>query len=201
MAFIPVPDTIMATVFYQEETGVLAVQRFFAAATDPITLTDLEEVTDALYDVWVAQILENVQENWSLTGIRARSMSEAEGLEFDDENSYPIAGERTTGVNPANQVSYTVTWSTGLVGRSARGRTYGVGLPNDFHDGVRLTDTGQGLLQANWELVLSAMETAGHALQTVSFETGGVPRTEGRPLPILSGAVRFPLATQRRRLS
>jgi hypothetical protein len=201
MAFIPVPDCAMATIFYLSSTNVEAINRFYCATAGVPTATDLEEIGDALYDVWVAQVMENVTENWSLTGIHVRAMNEEEGLQFIDENSYPIVGERSAAVNPANQVSYTVTWGTGLVGRSARGRSYGVGLPNDFHDGVRLSDTGQGLLQANWNLVRTAMETAGHALQVVSFIDGGVPRAEGRALAALTSTVRFPLATQRRRLA
>lgn len=201
MPFIPVPDTVMATIEYLSDDSVVAINRLYCASADPITLTDLEEVTDALYDVWVAQIMPITSASWQLNAIRARAMNEAEGLAFIDENAYPVAGGTSETIPPPSQLSYTVTLNTGLVGRSARGRVYGVGLPVAFQNGVRLTDAAHDALQPAWELVLTAMETAGHALQVVSFTEGGVPRAEGRPLPVLSASVRFPLATQRRRLS
>lgn len=201
MAFIPVPDTSMATLHFQDVNAVVAIQRFFCANDDPPTETSLSEIADAIYDWWVAQGSLSVVEEWSLTGITVRAMNEAEGLEFEDTNAYPVVGQVPSALPPANQVSYTVTWNTGLVGRSARGRTYGVGLDNAWHNGVRLLDTTQAALQSEWELFLTALETAGHALQVVSFQEGGVFRTEGRPLPVVSGTVRFPLATQRRRLA
>jgi len=187
--------------FYQDEDGILAVNRLYCASTNPITTEDLTEITEALFDVWVAQIMPMVTPNWSLTGITARDMSEAEGLEHIDTNAYPVAGTQDSAFATPNQVSYTVTLNTGLVGRSARGRVYGVGLGTDYIDGQRLTDPAQATVQSAWFLVMDAMETAGHALQVVSFETGGVPRAEGRPLPVVSVNARFPLATQRRRLT
>jgi hypothetical protein len=99
-------------------------------------------------------------------------------------------------------VTYTVTWSTGLIGRSARGRTYGVGLyGSQYENENRLKAVTQASMQTRWSNLLAIMETAGHALQVVSFQEGGVPRAEGRALPVLAANVRFPLATQRRRVS
>jgi len=201
MPFIPTPNVAMATLFYQDVNGILAVNRLYCGCTGAPTMIDLEEITNALYDVWNAQMLDNMQNNWSLTGITARAMNEAEGLQYVDENAYPLDGNEVAATANPSQVCYTVTLNTGLVGRSARGRVYGVGLPVTFQNATRLTDAAQTQLQASWTLIQTAMETAGHAIQIVSFTDGGVPRTEGRSLPLVSLNVRFPLATQRRRLS
>lgn len=201
MAFIPVPDCAMITLHWQSGLGTAAINRLFVFTPNPTTLEDLEEIGDAMYDVIVAQIIPATFPSWQLTGITVRDMSEAEGLEFEDENSYPVVGEQDGLAMTPQQVSYTITLSTGLVGRSARGRIYGVGLPLEYTNGNRLTDPAQAALQSRWNLVRTAMETAAHALQVVSFVEGGVPRTEGRALPVLSIQARFPLATQRRRLS
>jgi len=201
MAFIPVPDIAMATIEYLSNDGVIAINRLYCGNTDPQTVESLEEITDALYDVWAAQIMPLTSDSWQLNGIRARSMAEEEGLQFVDENTYPVAGGVSDSPAQGSQVSYTVTLQTGLVGRSARGRVYGVGLPTAAQNGVRLTDAARSARQSAWTLVRTAMETAGHAINVVSFFEDGVARTEGRPLPIVSTNVRFPLATQRRRLS
>lgn len=201
MAFVPVPDMALATINYLSDDGTFAVNRLFCGSTDPISAADLEEITEALYDLWVAQIMPTVTASWALIGITARAMNIAEGLEHEDTNSYPIEGSQDSAFASPLQVAYTVTLNTGLVGRSARGRVYGLGLGSDYLNDTTLTEIGQASLQSAWELVRLGMITAGHAINVVSFTEGGVPRAAGRPLPVLSLNVRFPLATQRRRLS
>jgi len=201
MAFVSVPDVAMATLEYLSNDGVLAINRLYCGNLDPQTVLSLGEITDALYDVWVAQIMPLTSDSWQLSGIRARAMDVEEGLQFVDENTYPVAGGVSDSPAQGSQVSYTVTLQTGLVGRSARGRVYGVGLPTAAQNGVRLTDAARSARQSAWTLVRTAMETAEHALQVVSFFEDGVARAEGRALPVVSMNVRFPLATQRRRLS
>jgi len=201
MAFIPTPGMALATINYLSDDGVFAVNRLYCGISTPATGASLTEVTEALYDVWVAQIMPTVIPQWSLISIIARDAQTAEGLEHEDTNSYPVAGTQDSVFGTPNQVSYTVTLNTGLVGRSARGRVYGVGLGSAYVDYTSLSTTGQTALQSAWELVRDAMITAGHAINVVSFQEGGVPRAAGRPLPCLSLQVRFPLATQRRRLA
>jgi hypothetical protein len=201
MPFVPVSDCAMVSIFYQSNDGSVAMNRLFVGTPNPTTTEDLAEITDAVYDWWNANLKTYTQADWSLTGIQARDMSTEEGLLYIDENSYPVAGLSSDTIQQPAQVSYTITLNTGLVGRSARGRVYGVGLPNSFQQGNRLTDAARPVLQAVWDLLFEAMETAGHALLVVSFIDEGVPRAEGRALPVVSVNVRFPLATQRRRLS
>lgn len=201
MAFVPTPDTALASVSYMSNDGILAQNNFWCALTDPPTTEGLTEIGDALHDALQANWTEIAHNAWSIIGIRVRAMNEEEGLVVVDANTYPIPGLADDDVDTPGQASYTITLNTGLVGKSARGRIYGVGLPSGFQDGFRLIPTGQALMQAKWNLIHSAMETAGHALQVVSFVEDGIPRAAGRPLPVLSVSVRFPLATQRRRLS
>ena len=70
-----------------------------------------------------------------------------------------------------------------------------------MQDRKRLTDAHRAALQVTYSNILENWATEGHALQVVSFSEAGVPRTEGRKLVITGCNVRFPLATQRRRLS
>lgn len=191
----------MVTLRWTSNDGQIAINRLYCGIADPVTLAQLIEVTEAMYDAINSNIIPVTSNHWSLVGIKARSMAEAEGIEHIDTNSYPLVGGIGDTVSPPAQVCYTVTLNTGLVGRSARGRIYAIGLSPTLQNGVRLTDTAQSDLQPKWALVMSAMVTAAHALNVVSFEEGGVPRLAGRPLPVVSVNVRFPLATQRRRLS
>jgi len=202
MAFIPVPNTVLLTAQFQDEDGVLAINRFYAATTSVPTETDLEEVAGLYTDLFTEALADVTENNWTLTGVVTRAMNEEAGLEFVASTGVPQNGSIGTGRLP-NQVSATITWITGLVGRSFRGRTYVVGLPASYvADGQkRLTPTGQTNLQnAYGATFLEGFATGGHALQVVSFFEDGLPRSEGMTTVIVSGRCNFPLATQRRRL-
>jgi hypothetical protein len=186
---------------WQEVDGTVAQNVLWCATTSVPTETDLDEIGTDLV-TWVnAGYLSVVTDNWTLTDIVLRAMNEEEGLEVDFLDGLPANATSGLAQTP-NQVSYTTTLSTGIVGRSARGRIYGLGLPATYvESNKRLTDAGQALLQSSIANMLDILATDGHALQVVSFTDGGVPRAEGRALPVLAMNVRFPLATQRRRLS
>jgi hypothetical protein len=200
MAFIPVPNYISLVAQFGN-TGVVAENRFFLFGGTPVVETDLEEVCTTFIDVWDEALSGNCVAAWALEALIARDMSEEEGIQLVFTTGLPSVGTNAGGAQP-NQVTSTVTWETGLVGRSARGRTYTVGIPDTFIalGNRQLTPTAQGLLSTRWETFRTAFDTAGHALAVVSFSEGGVPRTEGRPLVVTSSRVPFPLATQRRRL-
>lgn len=201
MAFIPVPNTVQGRVEFLEAGGLTAQNVFYFATASVPTMDDLEEIGGLFQDWALEDYAPMMTENWRITGINLRAMNEEEGISLNYTDGFPVVGTAGVDSNPA-QVSYTVTWSTGLVGRSARGRTYGVGLELAGLAGInRLNDVTRDAFQINWSALRTLMETNGHALQVVSFQEGGVPRATGRPLPVLSNNVRFPIATQRRRLA
>lgn len=201
MPFVATPGIVQSTLFFEGTGGLFAQNRLYFAAEAVPTSLDLTEIDDALYDVIVAQYVSNFSGFWQLNGMTHRAMNEEEGLQLVSAQAYPQPGGAGDTEMEGAQVCYTITLNTGLVGRSARGRVYGVGMVNAAADGSRLTNTYQASYQAEWEAIRSAMEIAGHAMQVVSFVEGGVPRAAGRPLPVTSVNVRFPIATQRRRLS
>jgi len=201
MAFIPILNTVLLSAEFQDTDGILAVNRHYAATISVPTETDLEEVCETYVSYFIENIQTTMTPHWSLTGLVARAMNEEFGIEFVRTADLPVPGASAHASVP-NQVSATITWLTGIVGRSFRGRTYLVGLDSSLVDSGQkaLTSGGQALLQTTWDGLREAFETAGHALQVVSLFSGGVPRTEGVTTPIVSGRMNFPLATQRRRL-
>ena len=201
MAFIPVNNCVQARLQWQSNGGTIAENIFYAATSSAPTPADLSAVGD-LFGTWLEESW-RIGHNafWKAIGVSLRAMNEEEGLAVNFTDGFPYVGTLTSVPEP-NQVCYTVTWSSGLVGRSARGRSYGVGLSaGQTENGNRLNDASQLDLQVRWGNLLTVFSTGGHALQIVSFVEAGVPRTAGRMLPILSSNVRFPLATQRRRLT
>jgi len=201
MAFIPVPDVVQCRLNFQDNTGTVAQNVLYVKTSSVPTLADMEDI-GGLFHTWALDaLMPSVTANWTILGIIMRSMSEEEGIETNYVTGFPIVGSAAGDAAP-NNVSYTVTWSTGLVGRSARGRSYGLGVANaDVANGKTLTDGARAFFQAKWEALRIGLESGGHALQVVSFVDAGVPRTVGRALPVLATNVRFPVATQRRRLA
>jgi hypothetical protein len=202
MAFIPVLNCVQARLIWIEDNGVVAQNVFYHATPSVPTATELEDIGTVWGEMMTeAGIGPDTTMNWALSEVALRAMNEDEGISMHFTDGMPISGTNTQPQLPDN-VAYTVTWNTGLVGRSARGRTYGIGLPTNFVENRnQLTSAGQSALQNQWGVVMDGFISAGHALQVVSFQEGGVPRSTGRKLPILAHQVRFPLATQRRRLS
>jgi hypothetical protein len=201
MPFIPVPDCVQARLNWQHDSGLVAENVFYHGCSGVPTMTDLTDIGDAWSSLFTEALVTSTAPQWNLVSVTLRAMNEAEGIEINFNDGFPIAGTNPQPAFP-NNVSYTITWGTGLVGRSARGRTYGIGLPvgTTVNDN-RLSDATQASLQNSWDIVREGFETAAHAIQVVSFIEGGVPRAAGRALPALASAVRFPLATRRSRLS
>jgi len=200
MAFIPIPDYVQLIAEYTDGVAI-AQNRFFCFGGAPVTEEDLTEIAETFVDVWEEALSGNVNANWSLTTLFLRDMTTESGINLVYTTGLPSAGSNA-GESLPTQVSATVTWQTGFVGRSFRGRTYVVGIPRSFVDGTdrQLTEAAQGFLEDRWTTFLTAMQEAGHAPAVVSLSVGGVPRVEGLVTPIFNARVPFPLATQRRRL-
>lgn len=201
MPFIPILNTVLLVAQYQDAQGVLAINRHYLATTSVPTETDLEECADIYTDSFTEFFVDLCTDNWTLTGVVCRAMNEEAGLEFVASAGVPQNGANNDAQIP-NQVSYTCTWLTGLVGRSFRGRTYAIGMGAGaiLTGNKRLSDAAQAQFNAAWNGLREAFETGGHAMQVVSLSDGGIPREEGLTTPVLLGRVNFPLATQRRRL-
>lgn len=202
MAFVPVPNCIQARLIWQEDNGNVAQNVFYHATASTPTDDDMEQIGSTWGELMTESgLIVVVTDNWALLSVNMRAMDVEEGISMIYTGGMPINGTNTTADTP-DQVAYTVTWNTGLVGRSARGRTYGLGIPaSAVVLNKQLSPADQANYQNVWGIILEAFQTEGHALQVVSFQEGGVPRVAGRKLPILAHQVRFPLATQRRRLS
>ena len=201
MPFIPTLACVQARLIWQEDNGAQAQNVFYHATAGVPLMSDLESIGEAWGSLFTEYLVTNTSPAWNLLGVALRAMNEEEGLVLFFDDGMPIAGTNTGGQLP-DQVCYTVTWSTGMSGRSARGRTYAIGVTLAAITGNnRLADASRTEYNNAWNNIREGFETDAHALQVVSFVDEGVPREEGRKLPILSGSVRFPLATQRRRLS
>lgn len=201
MAFIPTPSMALATITFTGPGGAQAQNRLYCSASTPPVEDDLTEIAATLMTWLNSQWSAIASNKWEVTALRVRAVNEAEGIFFEQSDDLPVVGGESDATPMSNAVTASVTLNTGLVGRAARGRIYHVGLIEGQQNGFRLTDGSRDDIQNVYNNLLTDLDGAGHALQVVSFVDDHTPRTEGRALPVLAAQVRFPLATQRRRLT
>jgi len=124
-----------------------------------------------------------------------------DGLQFISTTGLPAAGTNGGSAMP-NNVAACISLKSTSRGRSARGRSYICGIPNEaLIAPSEINTTYQAALEAAWSDALSAGADDGWTPVVASRFTGGVARTTGVTFPIVTIAM-FDnvLDSQRRRL-
>lgn len=202
MAFQPVPDTVAIDIIYSQN-GATIQNVFYAELVGGYTLPDLVALA--------AGIDGQVQGTWKAQQ-NANSLylrTEVTGLAvindlFTSNNTNTGFGVLAGGPLP-NNVTFAIKKSSGLTGRSARGRTYWIGIPL-----TELEPTDENTLKAPYVTAIVAavdsIRTQINALSPwvpvlVSRFTGGSQRTEGETfLWVSTLAVGDQIDTQRGRM-
>jgi hypothetical protein len=202
MAFQPVEDTVEIDMIFTYN-GVTAQNVFYAELPSGYNLTDLEDLA--------AQVDVNWQGNW-----RTEQPSEVQYLRtevrglavindlFVSDDTSSNAGTHIGDALP-NNVTFAIKKESGQTGRSARGRTYWIGIPADEiteEDENQLEDAFIALIVANVDSVRTSIAAVqGWNPVLVSRFTGGAQRAEGKTFPWLATSnVGTRIDTQRRRL-
>jgi hypothetical protein len=121
------------------------------------------------------------------------------GAFVDTPITPPTAGVQSA---PApNNVTIAIKWTTGLRGRSFRGRTFHIGMYEGAFSGNQLTSAAV----ADWttrygDLLAAVNAVSGHKMGVTSRKHNGTDRTTGVTTDILSASINVNLDSQRRRL-
>lgn len=202
MAFQSVPNTVEVDVIY-DYNGELVQNVFYARFGGVYALANLQALADAVGTAVGSQWLPSQAPEATLL------RTEVRGLEFENDLLATSLNGAGSGSEIAeaypNNVTFSVKKESGFTGRSARGRCYWIGIPQDKTsapdenhlqvayrnevvaaiDFIRTTVNGV----FNWDAVL------------VSRFTGGAKRAEGVTFPWASTvAVDDRVDTQRNRL-
>ena len=135
--------------------------------------------------------------------LRDLTTSTSPGIEIDIVPDVP--GTSTTPMFPSN-VTAAVKWLTGQMGRSKRGRSYHIGMPEDHAVGDLLTAPIVAEYQLSYQGLLTILDTFGYDLVVASFYSGvdgngdPIPRATAQLTPITNCSVDAVLDSQRRRL-
>ncbi len=148
MAFQSVPDTAEIDMIYTYN-GVTVQNVFYARLVGGYALTDLQAVADKIDSIWpVTFITEQPSEVIYLR-------TEVRGLENENDLVAVQGISSGTGTHPGvalpNQVTFSIKKTSGLTGRSARGRCYWIGIPRD-----QLEDADENQLKAAFVLAIVA---------------------------------------------
>lgn len=201
MAFQSVPQTAEIVIRY-EANQVTSNNVLQAKLTGGYNLTDLEALADAVdaavVSDWLA--LQTQDTDYISTTVR--------GLEFINDketvnNDGTGAGTVTVSGLPGN-VTFSVKKSSGLTGRSARGRLYWIGIPENklAPNENQLDSTYAGQVEDAVDAMRAAISATDWEAVIVSRFLDGVARTTGATFAwIASVAVNENIDSQRRRLT
>lgn len=202
MAFQPVEDTVEIDVIYTLN-GEIVQNVFYAKLEGGYVLTDLEDLAEQMDAVVAAnwrpeQPIEAVYLRVEVRGLAVPN----DLLATNDDTS--SAGLDASAALP-NNVTFSIKKTSGLTGRSARGRCYWIGIPRDKTEGTdenRLTAAYVDDIVENIDQVRSNINGVGDwEAVLVSRFADGLKRDEGVTFPWLGTvAVDVVIDTQRNRL-
>jgi len=206
MAFIPVANTALVEVRFTQNGQNVENTLWFENAADPDSAA-LTTLAIAVRDWWDAELKPIVSSNVQLREVVATSMTTDSSPIGSSTPAEADFGGSTANIVPGN-VTMSISFRTGLRGRSFRGRNYAVGLTEDQVTGNQFVTGLTALWQAAYFALIDAAATAGWQWVVVSRFSGvddsgdPIPRAAGVTTPVIDVVVVDDnVDSQRRRLT
>lgn len=199
MAFVETANTALAELIYIWRDQTVQNTLWFNK-TLPYNLATLEDLGDALYNWFLAELSPNLSGDVALVGVKCTAQDSSTAPSWETSFATPIEGG-SAGGSVTNNTTWAVQFSTGQRGRSYRGRNYVPGIPTSSVSGNVVGDSWAAAVVAAYG-ELSALEAAGHGAHVVvSRYSNGAPRSSGLVTEVVSYRyVDLFLDSQRRRL-
>lgn len=197
--FIPVTDTLKVQMVYlvagQYCENVLHIRHTSGA----ISLVNQGELA-AFMKGWYTDHFKTLQStDCSLVKIITKDLTSETGLGLEYTTGLPIAGTHASPILPTN-VTAAVKFTTGLGGRSYRGRNFIVGMPEDSVSGNTIDAGIITQLTAAYGELISAM-LADWEFVVASFYHNNAWRVSGVATPVTGVSCDPYVDSQRRRLT
>lgn len=200
MAFQSVPESVEIVVEYLVDESV-SVNVFGARLTGGYVLTDLESLADAVDALIVSDWLPAQVEDADYVSTTVRGLESENDLEAVNVDG---AGPGTlVEIGSPGNVTFAVKKVSGKTGRSARGRTYWIGMPRSALTANlnRLDASAAAIIVAAVDDLRVAIVTEGWLPVIISRFAGGIKRDEGETFTwIDTVSVDLNVDSQRRRL-
>lgn len=199
MAFVPTDNTARFELVYLHN-GVYVENVFHVYSTvTNWTSSDLSNTCSDFKTWWNGYIKNIVSSDTSLVKIIATALHAQTSPKVEYVDGLPIDGLGTSPSMPGN-VTLAVKWSTGNRGRSARGRTFHVGLMEEQCTGNLLDESIYTTMLTAYTALLTQINVSSKSLRILSLFHDGAARTAGLTTVITGCSINPTLDTQRRRL-
>lgn len=180
--------------------GVKVMNTFHVqSANSSWTSAELHDMCALIANWWNTNIKSIVSSATIVTHILGTSLHTQISPVYDYFTGMPMTGTKPIDPLPGN-VTIAVKWSTGNRGRSARGRTYHVGLCEDQVTLNQIDESFYTTLLTAYQTLLSDINQGVMSMRVVSLWSNKVRRTTGLAIPITSASIEKTVDTQRRRL-
>jgi hypothetical protein len=199
--FIPAANVVQVTVVY-DQFGQKMMNVYNVLSGAGHVEADLDRIKAKIL-TWLTNNLKGEQHNTSSTSLILAKSLDSEG---DIAKEYVVTPALTgTQGNTAlpGGTTVCVKWSTGLAGRSYRGRTFHIGLSSVHINGNQLGTSAQTFITAAYNALLPILAGGGTVdkLVVVSYCHLSTWRTSAVVTPITGASVDINLDSQRRRLT
>lgn len=197
MAFIPVPNTLMAEMIYWNGNSYSENTLYFKAEL-PVQDSDPENIWMFLEAWWKENCQSLVSSNIALNKIKVTDISEEDGFFFEAAVTGGTGGN-IGAILPMN-VTAAVKFNTGRSGRSYRGRNYWIGLVEGQVTADVVEAVTRVAIIAAYTDLLDHAGAEGFQWVVVSRYQNGAPLATGIATPIVSVTMNSEVDSQRRRL-
>lgn len=202
MAFQKVTDTVEVNMIYTLN-GEIAQNVFYGKQPGGYVLADLEELAFDIDQAWDVTFKTEQPPELSYLRTEVRGLAVINDLFAQNSDSAGV-GTHISEALP-NNVTFSIKKVSGLTGRSARGRTYWIGIPQDELLVVNENNLKQGYVDAivaDIDFLRVVIGTSAlFSAVLVSRFTNGAARSEGVTFPwVGSTAVNNRVDTNRGRL-
>lgn len=201
MPFQPVPNTVLIRLI-GDLSGELAINDMaFTKDPGPLVGLDVVDITAAIGDWWSTAVVPLLDDRYFFE--QAVGVDQTAPASFKHTAGYAVSGGVSGGGAP-NNVSFCVSFKSGLAGRSGNGRNFLPGIPLQYLSGNLVNEEplanllaaynplvagGEGVLPADWKWVV------------ISRQAAGVKRPVGIPFGVVSAVATDNIVdSQRRRL-
>lgn len=200
--FIPAPNTASVEMIYSWG-GVTCENVFHVRKGSSYSLADLQAVRGIVLAWYIATLRTYVTAGAVLVRIRTKALDTDTGPMEDYAVTASGGGLNSTGSNAPTNATYCIKLSTGLSGRSARGRWYFIGL--NMGDVVTSVDISAALrinLVNAINTLRTNLTTGGHTMCVTSYRHDGAWRATAVNYDITTAVgVDLHIDSQRRRLA
>lgn len=202
MPFVPFITTCQVELVFAYE-GQICENVYHVHQTGDWDEAALNTIADTFITWWKANFPALSTQNMKLTKVKARDLTAETATGIEAPVTTGNVGTLTDQPMPTG-TALAIKWSSGLTGRSFRGRTYHMGMT------VSSMFTGNSNFVSNAYLaslvtaygaLLTAVNVADQSLVIASRVAGGLPRALGAATPIIAVSIDQNTDSQRRRLN